>query len=52
MEQKLLSCPRCQAKNTDVITFHEGHLLYTWVVCLFIFTGVFCWIPCCIDDCK
>lgn len=45
----------CQFCHKNASVFHRrkaGCAVWSWCLCLFLFTGLCCWIPCVIDECH
>lgn len=47
-----LVCPLCRKQTTSVVRKVAGGVTWIWCFILFIFTGVCCCIPFCVDNCK
>ena len=46
-----LGCPFCGCQTQTVLMRKPGNVTYLWCCCLFIFSGIFCCIPFCVDSC-
>lgn len=44
-------CHICHKSASCISRKRCGCALATWSTCLFFFTGILCWVPCCIDQC-
>lgn len=44
-------CQYCNSNASVVSRKRSGCALWSWAAALCLFTGICCWIPCCIDDC-
>ena len=47
-----MTCPNCHSQILTSVSYEEGTL--TWILCLvlFFFTGICCFIPFLVNDCK
>ena len=46
-----MPCRMCGYDGLSTWRESAGCAAYSWCTCMFFFTGVFCWIPFCIDGC-
>ncbi len=52
-DAQMLSCQKCGLNQTvGPIKLTPGNVSCAWGTCLFLFTGIFCWVPCVVNGCK
>lgn len=44
-------CQYCNSNASVISRKRTGCAIWAWCTVLLLFTGICCWIPCCIDDC-
>lgn len=49
---KISECEMCRRETDNVMKTKIGGVTLAWCCCLFLTTGIFFWIPCCMDSCK
>jgi hypothetical protein len=52
MEGQFYACQRCGHNGNGSFGYRTGTTACLWGVGLFVFTGIFCFIPCMFDGCK
>lgn len=45
-------CPFCSETTGNIPRKRSGCVTWAWCACLFLFTGLCCFIPFCVDSCK
>jgi hypothetical protein len=52
MEGQFYACQKCGHNGNGAISYRTGTTACLWGIGLFMFTGIFCWIPCVCEGCK
>lgn len=45
-------CQKCGLVANGPLNLTNGRTICAWATCLFLTTGIFCFIPCVMDSCK